>query len=222
MKKLFTLLTLLLLVGCTITKRHFGPGYYVEWKKSYSKSEYKIDQLNKTDSDPSIIPDENEVIPEEIIPADSITINELISSDNSEFPIEEQTGVSETPVEFRNKLVIRSDHILNDEEPLEQPERKVEPFTWLALGGILLGIFLALISFLVTTPEIVLGIVTGVGILVIIFSITSVVRIHRDPSKYKGKGLTWTLFGLSTAGIGVALFLLIAFILYATKSADLF
>ena len=220
MRLLFILLPLLFLVGCTITKRHFGPGYHVEWKKSYSKPEHEAHQLNVTDSgrESSVMSDENEEIPEMIA---TVTMHrvELISPEPLEISIEETTGFSETTVQKEIKPVIESDQISNDEVPVDEPKRRVEPFTWAALSGILLGFFLCLISFLLASPEIILGVVTGIGILVIVFSIVSVARIIKHPESYKGKGLTWTLFGLSTVGIGAALFMIVYAILFATSNA---
>jgi hypothetical protein len=220
MRLLFILLPLLLLAGCTITKRHFGPGYHVEWKKSYSKPEHEVRQLNVTDlgRESSVATDKNEAI-YEVIATDTMYRVELISPDLLEISIEEPTGFSENPLQTEIKPVIESDQIPNDEVPVDAPKRRVEPFTWAALSGILLGFFLCLISFLLTSPEIILGIVTGIGILVIVFSIVSVVRIIKHPESYKGKGLTWTLFGLSTVGIGAALFMIVYAILFATGNA---
>ena len=48
MRLLFTL-SILLLVGCTITKRHFGPEYHIEWKKAYSQAE-KEDENEKREN----------------------------------------------------------------------------------------------------------------------------------------------------------------------------
>ncbi|WP_294673111.1 hypothetical protein [uncultured Fluviicola sp.] len=218
MKRLFTVLPLLLLAGCTITKRHFGTGYHVEWKKSYSKTEHEAYQLNVTDSgrESSVMPDENEEIPK-VISTDTMHRAELISPDLLEISIEEPTGFSETPVQSEIKPVIESDQILGDEDAIDEPKRKVEPFTWAALGALFLGLLLLLtISF-----DMVLGVLTGLGILLIIFSIISLIRIVRHPELYKAKGLTWTLFWLSMAGISGGLVILIFYLLLITNNVDL-
>lgn len=219
MRLLFILLPLLLLVGCTVTKRHFGPGYHIEWKKSYSKTEHEAHQLNVTylRRESSVISDENKEIPE-VISTDTIHRVELISPHQLEISIEEPTGFSETPVQSEIKAVIESDQILDEEVPIDGPKRKVEPFTWAALGALFLGLLLLLtISF-----DLALGVLTGLGILMIIFSIISLIRIVRHPELYKGKGLTWTLFWLSMAGIGGILVILIFYLLVVTNNVDLF
>ncbi len=219
MRLLFILLPLLFLVGCTVTKRHFGPGYHVEWKKSYSKTEHEAYQLNVTDlgRESSVMTDENKEIPE-VIATDTMHRAELISPDRLEISIEEPTGFSETPVQSELKPVIESDQILDEEVPVDESKRRVEPFTWAAFGCILLGLLLLLtISF-----DLALGVLTGLGILLIIFSIISLIRIVRHPELYKAKGLTWTLFWLSMAGISGGLVILIFYLLIITNNVDLF
>lgn len=218
MKRLFTVLSLLLLAGCTITKRHFGPGYHVEWKKSYSKTEHEVHELNVADSgkEPSVMPDENEEIPK-VISTDTMHRVELISPDQLEILIEEPTDLSKAPVQSKIKPVIESDQISDDEVPVDEPKRKVEPFTWAALGCIFLGLLLLLtISF-----DLALGVLTGLGILMIIFSIISLIRIVKHPELYRAKGLTWTLFWLSMAGISGILVVLIFYLLLITNNVDL-
>lgn len=219
MKILFTV-SILLLMGCTITKRHFGPGYHVEWKKSVSKTKNEVDRLNITDSEreSSMIPDENKMILKEMISTDTMHHTEAISPDQLEVSIEEPADFSETPVQSEIKPLIESDQISDEEVPVDEPKRRVEPFTWVALAGIIVGFLLVLVSFLASSPEMILSIALFIGIGVIVSSIISVVRIHRNPDSYKGKGLSWTLFGLSTVGIGAVLFAIVYAILLLTGS----
>ena len=221
MKTLFTLLPLLCLAACTVTKRHFAPGYQVEWKKSHAKTEHEPDQLNISDAkqEHSIVSDEKKELPGMIILPDSVTVNEALSKENLEISIKDQTIVSETQVEESN-ISIQSEPVSNDEEPIEEPKRRVEPFTWPALGGLLLGLLLVLISFLATSPELILSIAMFIGIGVIVCSIISVAHIRKNPERYKGKGLSWTLFGLSTVGIGAVLFVIVYSILLLAGKVD--
>lgn len=219
MKILFTV-SILLLMGCTITKRHFGPGYHVEWKKSVSKTENEVNRLNITESErePLMIPDEKEVILKEMISTDTMHRAEVISPDQLEISIEEPTDFSETPTQSEIKPLIESNQISDEEVPVDEPKRRVEPFTWAALGCILLGLLLLLtIEF-----DLALGVLIGLGILMIIFSIISLIRIRRHPELYKAKGLTWTFFWLSMAGISGGLVILIFYLLVITNNVDLF
>lgn len=202
MKLLFSLLFLLFLIGCTITKRHFGPGYHVEWKKSFFKEEKETDMLNVigTKSELSAAPNNYEAIPENIL-VDSIRSSEIPVD-----TIEKETSVPETQTNLKSHIDRYKDDILDDEIPIEPEERKVEPFTWAALGCLILGGIMALLSLVVSIPEITMVFTLACVVTFIIFSMVSVVHIHRNPGAYKAKGLSWALFGLSTAVIGLVLY----------------
>jgi hypothetical protein len=222
MKQLFTLLSIFILVGCTITKRQFNSGYHIEWKKSYSKEKNDLDRQNLTDLkyDHS---NNLEIQSESMISLiDSVNLspqkNESIA-DELVIPETSSKEMEETePVEFQNPPIQEQRVPEIQNQVVDEVERKVEPFTWAALGSIFLGLLLLLtIGFTATT----LGILTGIGLLACIFSIVSFIRILRKPTIYKAKGLTWTLFFLSMAGIGAALLILVYFILIATNNIDL-
>jgi hypothetical protein len=222
MKQLFTLLSIFILVGCTITKRQFNSGYHIEWKKSYSKEKNDLDRQNLTDLkyDHS---NNLEIQSESMISLiDSVNLspqkNESIA-DELVIPETSSKEMEETePVEFQNPPIQEKRVPEIQNQVVDEVERKVEPFTWAALGSIFLGLLLLLtIGFTATT----LGILTGIGLLACIFSIVSFIRILRKPTIYKAKGLTWTLFFLSMAGIGAALLILVYFILIATNNIDL-
>lgn len=202
MKLLVTVLSISLLVGCTITKRHFGPGYHVEWKKSVSKTENEVDRLTMTDSgrESSMVPDENEVIFEETISTDTMRRTELISPDQLEISIEEPADFSKTPAQSEIKPLIVSDRISDEKVPVEVPKRRVELFTWISLGSLILAVIFAILSLtLAIGIPWIFAAVHYFGF--VIFSMISVVQVRKNPSKYKGKGLTWTLFGLGLATI---------------------
>jgi hypothetical protein len=224
MKQLFILSSLFLLVGCTVTKRNFNSGYHVEWKRPLQSTKERgvenkdIGLKNDLSEVRSVIPDAKQPVSENEIPAESVQISEVTEIENPEAQIEEQKDISGTQQELKTNSVINPDSVSDDEVPIDQPKRKVDPFTWVALGGIFLGLLLLLtIGF----TDITLAVLTGIGLLVIIFSIISIIRILKHPERYKAKGLTWTLFGLSTAGIGLALFILIWYLLLITNNIDL-
>lgn len=224
MKRLFILSSIILLVGCTITKRNFNSGYHIEWKKSFQNSNEKDaenkeldlnDELSEVRSGISI---NEQTLSENVILEDSIQTGAVTQSDNLIVQIEEQKGISRTQQELKVDPLINVDYVSDDEVPIDQLKRKVEPFTWVALAGIVLGLLLLLtIGFVDTT----LAVLMGLGLLVIIFSIVSIIRILKHPERYKAKGLTWTLFGLSTAGIGLTLFILVWYLLLITNNTDL-
>lgn len=220
MKRLFILSSITLLAGCTITKRQFNSGYHVEWK-FHSKEKTETAKLNLTElkdspsNDPEIqlnsilsSVDSTNLIPpkNEGLVVDEIALDEIPSGEIQELVEVQNLQIQEKPVQD------------GQDEVVEEEKRKVDPFTWVALGGILLGLLLLLtIGFGGITSAILIGF----GILVIIFSIISIIRILKHPERYKAKGLTWVLFGLSTAGIGLALFILIWYLLVTTHNIDL-
>ncbi|MGV3613580.1 MAG: hypothetical protein ACO1N0_21650 [Fluviicola sp.] len=218
MKRLFALLPLLCLVACTITKRHFGPGYHVEWKKSPTKTQNEPDDFNIADANQehSITSVDNEIGIEEVIPTDPTKeVIETIPLNNLKIPIEDKTTVLEIQSERSNDS-IQSDPTSNDEELREEQKRIVEPFTWISLGGLVLTIIFAILI-LTMSPMTIIWILAAVhNFIFVIGSMISVVHIRRNPSHYKGKGLTWALFGLGLATIAGTL----SFTIY--KAVELF
>lgn len=219
--RLLFILSILFLTGCTITKRHFGPGYHVEWKKHYSGTEKKTEKQENWKEEYVRASDPSNAISGSEILKDSIQFAEANSSDIPLDTDEQKTTNSEVQLKIKmNQSLISTKHISDDDVPIDQPKRKVEPLTWVALGGILFGIFLSLLSFLVTAPEIIWGVLFGLCILVMVCTIVSVIRVIKHPEKYKGKGLTWTLFGLTLVGILAILFMIVYLILLLTHNAD--
>lgn len=218
MRLLFIIL-ILSLTACTITKRHFGHGYQVEWKKSVSKSDNETDKLDVIDlrKESSALSEESREISQDLVFADTVHNNELTPLDNSTISIQDQseTGISETQIELKNDLMIQSDEISNDEDAIDEPKRRVELFTWISLGGLVLAIIFVILSFTISMEfsfffAAVHYFVFAIG------SMISVAQVRKNPAKYKGKGLTWTLFGLSLATIAATL----CFTIY--KLVDLF
>jgi hypothetical protein len=217
MKLLFTLLSLLLLVSCTITKRHSGPGYHVEWKKSYSKTE--------SDAEKTVLSDPKTDVPKE---SESTLQASISSSDSTDLKIqkgevvmeESETSIKDSEPENDEVIPSLAERKIMTQEPdvVDQPKRKVEPFTWAALGSLFLGLLLLVtIGF----AEITFILLIIFASLMVIFSIVSLIRVVRHPELYKGKGLTWTLFMLGMAGTGIALFILIFYLLVITNNVDL-
>jgi hypothetical protein len=201
MKLLFTLLSILLLVSCTITKRHSGRGYHVEWKKVHAKTENETEPLNTIDAgqEHSMRSEESEVRMEAIIPTDSVNTPERISSDPLETLVEEQTIVLETQSEFKDESLLKSEPVIKDDSV--EPKRKVELFTWISLGGLGLAIIFALLSLTVLAIEFTWIFIAVNYFIFVISSMISIVHIRENPGAYKAKALSWTLFGLSLATI---------------------
>ena len=204
MKLLFTLLSILLLVGCTITKRHFGPGYHVEWKKSHSKEGNEAEKTNLSDLRENV-PEEAETDLKDIAPAiDSIDLSSLKIEPKEEFEtdktVSNQSNQDEVfePIEVTGRR-IQKKPLSEKEEPEIEIRQRTEPLTWVSLillfvAGIALGIIAAYGSILFVGAGI---LITCLMIAMFVCSLISVIRIRRDPNRYKNKGLTHFLFALS-------------------------
>lgn len=211
MRLLFILLPLLLLAGCTITKRHFGPGYHVEWKKSSSKEENQSDKENQSypyyqgchfgkseitltaisspfpiDTFNPEISQESEVIVSEI-EADVVS-----DPENAKFELNE-----DFPLQIDQSIL---------EYPKEEHVKKTEPLTWVAfilLVGIAVsaGLISMYSSFLYLGAS---AFLSGLALLLTIFAFISFIRVIRNRDRYKNKGLTYFLFVVSISALLVA------------------
>ncbi len=200
MRLLFTLLSLLLLVSCTVTKRHSGPGYHVEWKKFYYKTESDVEKekvVNAKDDCP--LESENSTTHQ----TDSLSYS---NSQEEKIALEEGvldeiliSGTIENAETENPSQQIEKTSLPEKEEPEFQIKQRTEPLTWVSLillfvAGIALGIIAAYGSILFVGAGI---LITCLMIAMFVCSLISVIRIHRDPIRYKNKGLTYFLFSLS-------------------------
>jgi len=213
MKRLFILLFLILLVGCTITKRQFNSGYHLEWKKFHSKEKNESQKLNLIESrdDSSDEPeiqlksalsptvDSTDLIPQK----NEQVVDEIVSNETSFKEIEESELVEITPQQTQEKRVPE-----NPDEVVDEVEQRTEPLTWVSLIlffgiGISAGLIAMYSSFLYLGAGIFLA---GLAIILFICALISFIRIHRHPERYKNKWLTKlmffiTIFSLVAAGI---------------------
>ena len=223
MRLLFTFLPLLLIVSCTVTKRHFGPGYYVEWKKSHPNEGNEAEKTNldhlKKDF-PKEVETDLIVITLQIDSTDlSLLENETLADEPKTFESSYTKDLKLENEEVLPSLTERKTVLIEPEEEVDQPKRRVDPFTWAALGSLFLGLLLLITIGFAEMTSIVLVILAS---LMAIFSIISLIRIIRHPELYKAKGLTWSLFWLSMAGISAGLVVLIFYLLVITNNVDLF
>lgn len=207
MKLLFTLLSFCMLFACTITKRHFGAGYHIEWKRNlHEKHETKENESSREKvsletselrdlAEEIKIPESDTIIPE--IPLKEIKGNTLSSTEEEEL---------KTPVGTR---CIASQQDLD--QPIPEVKKKAEPLTWVSiilfLGiGISVGLITIFSSFLYLGTGI---FITGLVLVLFICSLISFIRVSRHPDRYKNKGLTNFMFAFSvTCLIVAALYLL--------------
>lgn len=210
MRLLFTL-SILLLVGCTITKRHFGPGYHIEWKKAYSQAEKEDEKekpVNLREDRPAVA--ENSIFQQ----IDSVNSNtkqdEMLSEETvlDEVPSHEsvETETIKTTLERIEKKTF-----FERDEAVNEIQQKTEPLTWVSLvllfvAGIALGMIAWYGSILFVGTGVVL---TCLMIAMFVCSLISLIRIYRHPDRYKNKGLTHFLFSLSIVClVGAAMYLI--------------
>ncbi|WP_300664681.1 hypothetical protein [Fluviicola sp.] len=229
MKLLFTLLSFCVLFACTITKRHFGAGYHVEWKRNHQTEEKKSNLNNKILLENNFLPDE-ELRTSKVCAAeneekqDSVIVKASKPFEGRVITQKEKVfGPNIIQSDKRKALKESADNekITEDQLAIEEKPRKVEKFTWVALSFLALGVSLLMVLSLIGffSGPLVIAIMV-LGLFVTIFSIVSVVRIRKNPDRYKAKWLTWILFGLSTVGIGALLFMVVYYLLFITNNVD--
>ncbi len=232
MKLLFILLSCCLLFACTITKRHFGAGYHVEWKRNHLIEK-------KSDSDNTILLENDFSSDEESVVSNTWIIENRTTKDTivSDLPKpiddkliapqgKEHKEINFTPQSRReqNQLMksATEEKIIENQDVVQEEPKKVEKFTWFALGSLGLISLLLMIFSLIGVFSSFSGIVLVIfGLLLMIFSIVSVIRIRKNPDRYKAKWLTWTLLGVGTVGIGALLFMVVYYLLIITNNVDL-
>ena len=208
MKLLFTLLSFCLLFACTITKRQFGAGYHVEWKRNlHEKHETKenenphgkfsLEVSEVRDLAEEIkMPESDTIIPK--IPLEEIKEHSVSAADEQELKIPVGTRCIASQLKLKEEQVTNpSSRDLN--QPIPEAKKKTEPLTWVSiilfLGiGISVGLITIFSSFLYLGTGIFL---TGLVLVLFICSLISFIRVSRHPDRYKNKVLTRFMFALS-------------------------
>lgn len=176
------------LFSCTITKRHFGNGYHIEWRKKPSSSEFEISTDHEIDS-------KRESLSSEIIPEDEVqTIQREIEVvkplvDKNSENIERHTPKTNSYPEEKEFKKEHLDSPERDDELYEEAEQKVYPLTWFMMGIPVLII----LSYVLVMQSIYL--IGGAGIVIfgfigLILGIVSLVTVKKHPEKYKRTKLT--------------------------------
>lgn len=213
---------LLLVNSCTITKRHFGNGYHVEWKKHWDKTDESAasDELEKTDT----LYAQGTI--SEMIREESLSVNEIESVIENKVPA--KTTVSGTEEQTQNesgdKLISKEELIREEVNTISQStdypddyetKKRVEPLTWVAFSLFLLALamFLIPLSFAAANAS-VLGLIFS--LLILIAAVTALIswlHIKKDPSAYKGKTFTGIVLFFCSAGVGLAILTIIHFLI---------
>lgn len=203
----------IILCSCTITKRHFGNGYHIEWNR----------KIERNDSHKEIVkihPPENDVIVENKSDADSLVSSEVIETQNestsddihqvqqtSEQILQTEPGSQSTEIHVIKKP-LKSDQKKSENEEL--PKRRMHPLMWGIWG--MWSVAIACMFFVTFYAEALIG-VGLVFLIAMIFAIIVICSMRKHPEKYRFKGL---MYGFAIPAIvfgGIALAGLVLFLL---------
>ncbi|WP_341900587.1 hypothetical protein [Fluviicola taffensis] len=198
--------------SCTITKRHFGNGYHVEWNRKMKGSDSQKEL-------PKLQPGENDVVSENKGNTDSLVLSEVIETQN-ESPIDDLEGqqISEKTVQTvtihesteiqRIEKSFKSDQKKPENE--EVSKRRMHPLMWGIWG--MWSIAIACMFFVTFYAEFLIGV--GIGFFIaMIFAIIVIRGLRKHREKYRFKGLS---YGFAIPAIvfgGIAILGLVIFLL---------
>ncbi|HRP54135.1 MAG TPA: hypothetical protein PLI97_11590, partial [Fluviicola sp.] len=200
---------------CTVTKRHYSKGFYVEWQRKYH-AKSKIAQTYEDTTSRQLASVSKEMLVES---------KNLNTNNNASEPFfetyasltcsqhEQKVGnprnykhLSQKLDEMKQKIDtfnhVKKEHFLHQKLDTEKPkeEPRVELFTWITIGIIgvsLLFLMLLIFSDFLLSLEFYSILLVVLAILYVISSITSIIRILKNPKNYKAKWLNWMFFGFA-------------------------
>lgn len=183
-----------LVCSCTVTKRHFGNGYHVEWNR-------KIKSVHEKEESPELEAPESHVALKSIHESDSVIGNKDAINDQpitaldvestatpENHPLKHPQAQSRTGIEKVREIKI--DESDPEDEPIEVENPILHPLTWGIWGSWTLA-FLGIL-FIAGGFE-VLGLIwfPACLFLAMIFAIIMIVSLRKHPEKYRYKGLSY-------------------------------
>ena len=232
---------LLMFDSCTISKRHFGGGYHVEWKKKWNESTADL-QSPRIKEDTSIAKKqaaESDTLYAQTTPVSKSDSEKYSSKEQVEQVAthvsaapEENEPLNEVPVELAvqdgpissdqplanettDQTQVQTDHTNEEESSVYMKKRpRVEPLTWVALGFLTAAIALGLLPASLISVSLFSILFALLLLIAFINAVSSAIRVKRFPDNYKAKGLTWLVLVLCSIGFAYALIqlILIAFV----------
>lgn len=222
--------TLFIFDSCTITKRHFGGGYHVEWKKKWNdEKDQSVAKKQEPASDtlyahattvPQPGPDKMERLDEKDsrpVVTDHAGLNEKESVDKqvAQNDSPSHDGITSGDETYREEV---QKDVSTDDQPADSaPKKKVEPLTWVAFAFLIAGIgfgFLPMALFSSFALPLILFFL--LFLIAFINAVSSALRIHRNPEKYKAKAFTWIVLLFSSIGF---VYTLTTLLLYMVKGS---
>nr|WP_294859156.1 hypothetical protein [uncultured Fluviicola sp.] len=203
--------------SCTITKRHFGNGYHIEWNRKMKESDSQKERIKLQMA-------ENDLVPENKGDSDSLVLSEEIVKVKSEVHPENtktriETKNPPTGHSVRRNLEpkqIKSPGKTKEEEAKkdETVKPRMHPLTWAIWGAWSIGI--VFIFFVTFYAEALIGVVVFF-FLAMIFAFFMIHSLRKHPEKYRLKKLSYGFVipaiifgGIVLAGLGLFLIMMLA------------
>jgi hypothetical protein len=209
--------------SCTITKRHFGSGYHVEWNRRIGKAENTVESLKKEsfeastalktsdETDSLFIKETEQADPDFSVPI--LETKEVIEEQKKDAtPAKMETAWEEKSRYVRQTPVTKFKTAKNkDSNGTENTKPKLHPFMWVIWGLWSLAI-ISLLIFVFTSELLAFLLTLGISLFLLgLFSIFVIKSLHKHPEKYGFKGLSYcfTIPSVIIAAIAISLGLLI-------------
>ena len=227
---LFCLVAVLFILdSCTITKRHFGGGYHVEWKKKWNEEDGAVAKKNNLESDtlyaqttPVSKSDSEKPSSKEKVgqAASEVSVtpekNEPLSQTSTEISAQDAPISSDQPAvnETTDQTRVETGAPSEGQSTYMKKKPRVEPLTWVAMGFLTAAIALALMPATLISVSLFSILFALLLLIAFINAVSSAIRVKRFPENYKAKGLTWLVLVLCSIGFAYALIqlILIAFV----------
>lgn len=214
------ILAMNLICSCTITKRHFGSGYHIEWnRKIKTSSDTDAEEssgMKPTDmcaakkntlQSESLLTDPSESFEQVVIAAvPEVEDKKVIEDQKEESPLKSEVGIQTSrEIKTIESKVIKE----KDDEIEEAPKRRLHPLMWGIWG--MWSISIVCMFFVTFYAEALIGV--GLGFFIaMIFAIIVIRALRKHPEKYGFKGL---IYGFAIPAIvfgGIALAGLLLFL----------
>lgn len=218
--KLFFLISITtIFCSCTITKRHFGRGYHIEWNQKHRTGE--------TNSSEKMIPTDEISSVETVFQKDTIEL--VLNESTQEIQLVEEPKLKEKQVvekkapkifskllEAKLQMSKKSKNTKPDIYPEEEEKKRMHPLMWGIWG--MWSIAIACMFFVTFYTEALIGV--GLGFFIaMIFAIIVLRSLRKHPGKYRFKGLTYgfgipaIVFGAIATFVGIICLLLLVNVL---------
>lgn len=212
--------------SCTITKRHYGAGYHVEWNRKMKSASDKEESPKPEEAEPNLV--SNHITePDSVGTKQFITeVPDVLAEAAVYFPVtvtqEEPIVNSNTfdePVQSEESLLVNRqvetpESAMDEEEQETQvPRRIMHPLMWGIWAA--WSIAIACMFFVTFYAEFLIGVALGFFI-AMIFALIVLRSLRKNPVKQPFKGLSYgfgipaIVFGvIASAGLGLILVILL-------------